>query len=205
MRFVALYLCGLSILVFGLQGIFGTEHFVLDKWIAIYEPWRYVTAIFAHATIGHLLSNLFALGLFGMILEGRIGAKRVLGIFMLSGIIINLLVPYQISLGASGAIYAILGCLILLRPGMIVWLSGMPMPMIIAGIVWLAQDVIGMFIPSNVGHLAHISGLFLGACYALFLRKRFADMPNKPLKLSPDETRIIDEWERRYMMPKKQN
>src|SRR3989338_4894255 len=160
MKFSALWLCGIIILVFGLQLVIGTDNFVLDKSLIGSEPWRVLTAIFAHGSVGHLLSNLFALGLFGLILEGRIGPKKVLWLFVISGVLVNIFSPYDKSLGASGAIYAILGCLIVLRPWMFVWVIGVPMPMILAGIVWIVQDAIGLFLPTGIGHAAHLSGLF---------------------------------------------
>lgn len=199
LHFTALWLALICIAVFILQAIFGTDFFILDNAVKFSEPWRIVTAIFAHGSIGHLLSNLFGLALFGLILEGRIGAKRVLWLFLLSGIIINIFSPYPISLGASGAIYAILGTLTILRQGMIVWVSGMPMPMIVAGFLWLVQDILGVFIPSNVANLAHIGGLFLGVGMGIYWRKQFKDKPKRKHKHNPKLEKELDRWERKYM------
>lgn len=199
MRFMALWLGGLCVLMFFIQGIIGIDAVVLDRSLMFSEPWRLVTSIFAHGGIGHLLSNLFGLGLFGLILEGRIGPKRTFWLFLLSGIAINLVTPYPRSLGASGAIYAIMGALVVLRPMMTIWVSGMPMPMLVAGFFWLLQDAMGTFVPSGVGHLAHISGLFIGAGTAFFWRKRFADRPKHGKHRDPVLERQLDEWEDRYM------
>jgi len=199
MRFISLWLCGICIAMFAVQLLIGTNAVLLDRSLVWQEPWRVVTAIFAHANIGHLLSNLFALGLFGLVLEGRIGPRRVLWLFLISGLLINVFSPYPRSLGASGAIFAVLGALAVLRPFMTAWMGGMPMPMIIAGIMWLAQDILGVFIPTNVGNIAHIAGLFLGIGAGLFWRKEFADRP-KP-KSPRDETleKELDAWEDKYM------
>ncbi len=204
MRFVALWLSGIIVAVFILQMIFGTELFLLIKAVAWQEPWRFLTAIFAHANVAHLLSNLVALALFGLILEGRIGARRVLFLFMTAGIMVNVISPYERSLGASGAIYAILGALTVLRPGMTVWVSWMPMPMFIAGIFWLLQDVFGVFYPTGVGNIAHISGLFIGVAAGFYWRKKFGDkvtFPRKPGK-DPELERQLDEWEKSNMLRK---
>ncbi len=198
MKFTALWLCMILIAVFGLQLIVGTQFFVLDKSLVLSEPWRILTAIFAHGSIGHLLSNLFGLGLFGLILEGRIGPKKVLGLFLFGGIIVNIFSIYDKSLGASGAIYAILGCLVVLRPMLFVWVFGVPMPMILAGVVWLVQDSIGLFLPTGIGNAAHISGLFIGIVYGIFLWKKFGDRFQRKKR---DEIleKSIDEWEDMYM------
>lgn len=199
MRFVALWLCGIGIAMFVVQLLVGTNAVILDRSLVWQEPWRFVTAIFAHANMGHLLSNLFALGLFGLVLEGRIGPRHVLWLFLISGLLINVFSPYPRSLGASGAIFAVLGALVVLRPFMMVWVSGIPMPMIIAGIVWLAQDIFGVFIPTNVGNIAHIAGLFFGIGAGLFWRKEFADRPTPKSLRDKMLENEIDAWEDKYM------
>lgn len=201
---VSLWLSVLCILVFALQnGLDITSILDVGKESVRLQPWRALTAIFAHADVGHLLSNLFALALFGLILEGRIGSKRVFLLFLVTGIVVNFFSPYEHALGASGAIFGILGCLIVLRPWMIIWLSGIPMPMILAGMGWLISDIMGIFTPDNIANEAHIGGLIIGVCYGLYLRKDFADRPEKKRK---EESEIehevyshIRDWEDKYL------
>lgn len=186
--------------MFVVQGIIGTDAVILDRELVWKEPWRLATSIFAHGSIGHLLSNLFALGLFGLILEGRIGPKKVLWLFLVSGFAINLFTPYPRSLGASGAIYAIIGALAALRPLMIVWVNMLPLPMFVAGILWFLQDVLGLFVPSGVGRLAHIGGIFVGFGAGLWWRKRYGDRIGRERKeFFPEIERSLDEWEEQYV------
>src|SRR3989338_7352609 len=145
MRYVAAWLSAVIFAVFILQLLYSSEHFVLIDELKFSEPWRLLTSIFAHGSVPHLLNNLFALLLFGLILEGRIGAKRTLQLFLFAGVVVNLFSPYPRSLGASGAIFGILGALIALRPGMVVYVSYIPMPMFVAGIILLLQDLFGVF------------------------------------------------------------
>jgi len=200
MRFVALWLSGLCVAVFALQTSFSTEPFLLINELKWVEPWRLITSIFAHSNIAHLLSNLFALLLFGLILEGRIGSKRVLWLFLIGGIIVNIFSPYPRSLGASGAVYAILGALAVLRPSMVVYVHWIPMPMVLAGVFWFFQDAFGIFYPTGVANIAHISGLFIGVGVGLYWRERFADKnEHHKSEKDPEIERRLDEYERQYM------
>ena len=52
--------------------------------------------------------------------------------------------------------FAILGVLVVLRPLMIIWLYGIPLPMFLAGIVWLFIDLFGVFYPSRLEFTAVI-------------------------------------------------
>ncbi len=203
MRFVALWLSGIIVAVFLLQALFGTEPFLLVNSLKWSEPWRLLTSIFAHGSPAHLLSNLFALLLFGLILEGRLGPRRVFWLFIVSGIAINVFSPYPRSLGASGAIYAIMGALAVLRPSMVVWVQWIPMPMIVAAFLWLLQDIFGVFYSSTVANAAHISGLFIGAGAGLSLRKKFGDKFSfKKSSKDPVLERRLDDWERRNKLRK---
>lgn len=174
-KFYALKLCGLMFLAFLIQLFVNgfTELFLLNN-LAFVQPWRFLTSIFLHGSFMHLFYNIFALGLFGSILERLIGSKRFLIVFFVTGILANLVSVnfYDNSLGASGAIFGIIGALIFVRPLMIVWAFGLPMPIFIAGLLWAGGDVIGFFVPSNVANLAHLSGMFFGLIIGAFYRKK---------------------------------
>ena len=166
MKYAALLLTGVIFLVFIVQ-VFSegfTEAFLLKP--DIYSrPWILLTSMFLHGSAGHLLSNAFALALFGLLLENIIGTRKFLILFFISGIAASAAASffYSSALGASGAIFGIIGALAAIRPKMTVWAFGVPMPMVVAAIVWLLQDILGVFYPSDVASAAHISGLFLGA------------------------------------------
>lgn len=203
MRFAALWLSGIIVAVFLLQALLGTEPFLLVNSLKWSEPWRLLTSVFAHGDMAHILSNLFALSLFGLLLEARIGSRIFLWFFILSGIVINIFSPYEVSLGASGAIYAVIGALAVLRPGMVVWVQWIPMPMIVAALVWLLQDIFGVFYPSNIANAAHISGLFLGVGAGLSWRKKFGDKFSfRKSAKDPVLEAQLDDWERRNKLRK---
>ncbi len=207
-RFYSLKLTLLCIVVFILQvHIRGfTELFLLNKQALYGEWWRFVTAIFLHGSLSHLISNLFALALFGFILESIVGSKKFLALFFVSGIGANLVAVhfYGASLGASGAIYGIIGALAILRPLMLVWAFGMPLPMIVAAFFWAMLDVAGLFVPSNIGHVAHLSGMAFGFVFGFVWLKKKRKLSRKHALLRSRREMEIPEsymraWEERYL------
>lgn len=175
MRFYALWLSAVCIASFLLQILIArvTSLFILDRHFSL-EVWRFATAIFLHGSLSHLLVNVFALALFGSILESFIGSRKFLIVFFVSGIMANIIAVnfYPISLGASGAIYGILGALIVLRPMLVVWVYGLPMPLFLAGIIWVVGDSVGLFVPSDIGHIAHLSGIAAGFIFGVIYREK---------------------------------
>lgn len=173
--FYALKLCGWMFLIFIIQLLWQgfTETFLLDS-EHYSQIWRFVTAIFLHGGFAHLLYNLFALGLFGSMLERLIGGKRFLILFFVTGVLANIFSInfYDSSLGASGAIFGVIGALVAIKPLTVVWAFGLPMPLFIAGTLWVTGDLIGLFIPSNVANLAHLSGIFFGLILGFVYRKK---------------------------------
>ncbi len=153
----------------------------------------------------HLFSNVFAILIFGSILERIIGSKKFLTIFFLSGFISSIadIIFYESTAGASGAVFGILGCLALIRPKTVVWVLGVPMYIIIAIFLWLFLDFAGIFLADNIAHWSHIYGLGTGIMYGLWIRERFREKNEENLKDSdlPDE-REIEKWEEKYMLRK---
>ena len=201
-NYLSLKITGFLVFVFILQILFPqlTNLFVLESSDVFTRPWILITSIFLHGGLSHLLLNGFALALFGSILEQIIGSKRFLFVFFVSGIFASIFSSffYDSALGASGAIFGVLGTLTVLRPLMTVWVSYMPMPMWVAAIVWALQDIFGIFIPDNIANFAHLGGLFLGLIIGFYLRRK----PEKKVKtrrkkgdimLTKDE---IESWER---------
>jgi membrane associated rhomboid family serine protease len=143
----------------------------------IFMPWMFVTSIFLHANFSHIIFNMFALFFFGIYLERIIGRKAFLSLFLVSGVLGNvghMLVtsnPYVPSVGASGAVYGIMGALAVLAPFLMVFIYGMiPVPMIVAAILWGMMDLIGLFTPSGIAHGAHLIGMLAGIIYGFYLK-----------------------------------
>ncbi len=201
-KFYSLWFLLVSIIVFILQISFEgfTELFVLNSNALTGEYWRFITAMFLHGSAVHLFYNLFALFFFGVALEKLIGSRKFLFVFFASGIIANIISVnfYASSLGASGAIMGIIGTLTIIKPLMMVWAFGLILPMFIAAILWVIGDILGVFMPSNVGNIAHLSGIGIGFLIGLVLRKYVRKRTKKVKKVViPDY--YMTGWEKRYM------
>lgn len=77
------------------------------------EVWRLVSAIFLHGDIMHILFNMYSLYILGSQVEIIFGKVKYLIIYFISGIAANILscilAPNTLSIGASGAIFGLLG------------------------------------------------------------------------------------------------
>jgi len=201
-QFYAFKLAGIIILIFLAQLLIPgfTELFLLDKEV-YFQIWRFFTAIFLHADLTHLIFNLFGLVLFGSILESFIGGKRFLFVFISTGILANVLSVnfYASSLGASGAIFGVIGALIFLKPMLVVWTYGLPMPLFIAGVLWAAADILGVFGfgQTGIGNIAHLSGLVFGLLFGFYFRGLIV-REKRRLRFDIDE-RAVRNWEEEYM------
>jgi len=158
---------------------------VTDLWVylaffptfAFNYPWMFVTSIFLHADFFHLIFNMFALFFFGTYLERMVGRRAFATLFLLSGFIGNLgyLItasnPFIPAIGASGAVYGLIGALATLAPFMIIFIYGMvPMPMVVAAVLWGLLDFAGLFTPSGIAHGAHLGGMFVGVAFGIYKR-----------------------------------
>jgi membrane associated rhomboid family serine protease len=178
-----------------------TDDFALISSEVISKPWTLITYIFLHAGFDHLFFNMFALVLFGSLLEKVIGGKKFLITFIISGIIagIGSVIFYSSSIGASGAIYGIIGTLVILRPTAPVFVGFIvPLPMVVVVILWAAGDLIGLFAPSeNVAYAAHLFGLVFGLAYGIYLMKNYGEHAvKKRSEISEEE---FEKWEDRYV------
>jgi uncharacterized protein len=192
-RYYALKIAGICVFLFILQNIipFINNNFILVSARVLQEPWMLITSIFLHGDIVHLLNNMFALALFGSILEHIIGSKKLLQLYFIGGVVasVSAVFMYNAALGASGAIFSLLGALVALRPTMTVWVSYFPMPMFLAGIVWAVIDLFRLFLPTGIASLAHLSGLAFGLAFGFYFRNNFKeDKSNKH--------RIVEHWHR---------
>ncbi len=154
---------------------------------ALERPWTFVTSMFMHADLSHLFFNMFALFVFGLPLERILGSQRFFVLYFTAGILgsvgymITSSDPFIPAIGASGAIYGLMGTLAIMMPELTVFVGGfVPMPMVFAVFFWTISEFLGLFVPSNIARGAHLAGLFLGIAYGFYLRKQ--QEKNRPKK-----------------------
>lgn len=134
------------------------------------EIWRLLTSMFLHADVIHLFSNMLGLLIFGAFLEQTLKTYEFIIVYFVSGLIGSLfsllLLPLNvISLGASGAIFGLLGVsfIVILREGDKV--------LLIVGIVYLAYFILSSFAP-GINLFAHLFGLLGGIILGYFFTKK---------------------------------
>ena len=88
----------------------------------ILEPWRMLTSVFLHSTslIFHILLNMYTLWIFGRLLEPMLGRGRFLALYLISGLagsigVVVLAAPNAQVLGASGAIFGLMGAFLVIQ------------------------------------------------------------------------------------------
>ncbi len=138
------------------------------------RPWTLVTNMFVHGGIWHILANMLILFFFGGFLYRLIGARNFLITYFGGGILGNILyillaVPYTVAIGASGAIYALAGALVVMMPNLRV-LVYFIVPMRLWMVI-LFFFVLWSFIP-GVAWQAHLGGLVFGLIMGFFFRRR---------------------------------
>ena len=139
------------------------------------RPWTIVTNLFIHGGWWHIFANMLTLYFFGTYLYRLIGQSKFLMVYFGGGILGNILYlllapPFSIAVGASGAIFALAGALVVMRPKLPVLIFPIPVPIPI----WLA--VFGGFLLLSflpyIAWQAHLGGLILGLIAGSFFRKR---------------------------------
>jgi len=135
--------------------------------------WQFVTSMFLHGGIRHLLGNLLYLWIFGTMLEQEWGQKRFIVYYFICGIGAGFLQfcvdPFSTipGIGASGAIFGLLGACGLLFPNREVYLFMVKVKLkyIVAVFAIIEMYLCLMGTADGIGHWVHISGFVIGIIY----------------------------------------
>lgn len=140
-----------------------------------FQPYQVITHMFAHGSPGHLFFNMFALWMFGKILENVWDAKRFLNFYLLCGIgaaVVHLVVQYfmggfSMAVGASGAVMGVMVGFACLFPNTELFILFIPFPIKAkwAAIGYVLIDLFGGIANSsgdNIAHFAHLGGALTG-------------------------------------------
>lgn len=156
--------------------------------------WTFITSMFLHAGIGHLVANMISLVFIGGFIEKLIGKKRFLYIYFIGGFVASIFFvvlagyfgtselgarffgsPNSLAVGASGAIFALGGLLAILIPRMkvlVFFIIPMQMWMAMIGLtffMWLFSASLEL----PIGNTAHFGGLLVGVIYGVYLKIKY--------------------------------
>ena len=145
------------------------------------EYHRLVTYGLVHADFGHLLFNMMTLFFFGRAIESFYTAKLgTLGflLFYLGGLVISILPTYlknrknsnYHSLGASGAVSAVLFAFVLFAPWSRIIVFVLPMPAILYAVLYVGYSIyMDRTGRDNINHSAHLWGAAYGVVFTLLI------------------------------------
>ena len=147
---------------------------------------RLITHGFIHADWQHLLFNMITLYFFGREVERMftpyIGALGFV-LFYLSAILVAILPTYlrhrhdpsYRSLGASGAVSAVLFAFILVNPWALIFVFFLPLPAILYAVLYIGYSIwMDKRGGDNINHSAHLSGAIYGVLFMLLMEPRVA-------------------------------
>jgi membrane associated rhomboid family serine protease len=148
------------------------------------QYYRFVTSGLIHADITHLAFNMITLYFFGRMMEdffiARIGKPGFL-LFYIAGIILSELPSYfkhrdnyyYRSLGASGAVTAVLFSYILLAPWQTMYVFFIPIPAIIFAVIYIAYTAyMNKRGGDNINHSAHLWGAIWGLVFTFLMEPK---------------------------------
>lgn len=160
----------------------------LDRYLDLYpigtpyfKPHQFITYMFMHADLAHIFFNMFAVYMFGSILENIWGAKRFLNFYLLCGLgaaAVQLAISafnneFTILLGASGAVFGLLVAFAMMFPNtelQIYFVIPVKAKYIVIA-YGLFELYNGFFAHDNVAHFAHLGGLAVGIIIMLVWKR----------------------------------
>lgn len=145
-----------------------------------FKLWQFVSSMFIHGSIQHLLGNMIALWIFGTALEKEWGGRRFLIFYFVCGIGAGLLqfcvdpsssIP---GVGASGAIFGLLGACGLIMGDRDVYLlmAQVKLKYVVAVYTCIEIFMCIMGTRDGIGHWTHVSGFIIGILYIKFMDRR---------------------------------
>ena len=157
--------------------IFGISFAVLNQIGVSYstfssQPWTIVSSMFAHDGIYHIIFNMLTLYFFGMYVLALVGEARFFLVYFIGGLVGNVLFLLMnhtgSAVGASGAIFALGGLLVVLVPRLKVMIFPIPIPMDLWIALLLSLAVLS-FLP-GIAWQAHVGGFLTGLAAGYFFK-----------------------------------
>jgi len=142
--------------------------------------------MFMHAGFFHLFANMLSLLFIGGLVQRILGQKRYLYFYLVSGLVAGFLFVLSgffspadmetYAVGASGALFGLVGFLVVITPNLPVYVMLIPIPikMKYAGpgiliVLWLISRAGNV----PIGNMAHLGGLICGLVYGIYLTSKY--------------------------------
>ena len=183
--YVAMYYLGFRNLIYFMSMI--PRMVVARGWV-----WTFVSYMFVHGGLSHILFNMFALFIFGVHVERYMGSREFLLFYFVTGTLAGVFSFFAyyltgsfnvILMGASGAVFAVNLAYAVLFPDSIIYLWGiLPLraPIMVLGFTAL-ELISSIFRPnSGVAHLTHLAGFGFAWLYFII---RFGINPWQRLRM----------------------
>jgi membrane associated rhomboid family serine protease len=144
------------------------------------QPWTIISAMFTHGSIWHILTNMITLYFYGMYVLALVGEVKFFLVYFVGGLVGNALFlllanPYSIAVGASGAIFALGGALVVLVPRLKIMIFPIPIPMDL----WIAILFFALIsLQPGIAWQAHLGGLVTGLVAGYIFRVRARRRPS---------------------------
>ena len=180
------FIVWLACSIFHYRGVFLANYLAL--WpieSGFFKLHQLITFMFTQVDFWHLFFNMFAVYMFGRVLEQYWRGKRFLSYYMICGIgsgLIQLLVCYLTgslspTVGASGAVFGILLAFGMLFPNVPLYLMFIPIPIKAKYFVFfygLLEIYLGFAnrAGDNIAHFAHVGGMLFGILMVLYWRNK---------------------------------
>ena len=145
---------------------------------------RLVTYGFIHGDFMHLLFNMVTLFFFGQQIEQlmtRLMGVWVYPVFYVSALVVSILPTYlknqknpnYLSLGASGAVSAVLFAVVLLAPWSTIGVMFIPMPAIVFAVLYVGYSIwMDRRGGDRINHSAHLAGAAYGVLFMAIMEPR---------------------------------
>lgn len=174
-KIIATYVIIGILIVIYLYGLFTRSSDNLINMFAVYGPfirkyheyYRLITGAFLHADIFHLLSNCYALYIIGSQVENFYGKKKFLLIYFysaLTGSLLSVTLSNNASIGASGAIFGLMGAILYFGYYYRVYIGATWKQKILPVI---ALNLIIGFVVPGIDYFGHIGGLIGGVLISM--------------------------------------
>ena len=150
-----------------------------------HQYWRLASYGLLHADLSHLLFNMITLFFFGRLIEQVMvqltGSWLTYPLFYLTALVVSILPSYlrnqsnrnYFSLGASGAVSAVLFAFILIQPWSLIFVFFIPAPAILYAVFYVGYSIwMDRRGGDRINHSAHLAGAAFGVMFMLAMEPR---------------------------------